>query len=140
MPASAMTFGATLMNVKGIRATIEVRDDQSLVDLHDGIQEAFGWLDDHLYAFWLDNRFWGDDEMEYTSPVEAPEGGRSAEVGLAELDLEPGSKIAYVFDFGDEWRVRLELKRTAPADDGEYPRVTDRVGEGPPQYPDYEGE
>jgi len=140
MPAHAMSFRATLMNVEGVRATIDVRDDQSLVDLHEGIQEAFGWLDDHLYSFWLDNRFWGDDETEYTSPVDADEGGQSAEVGLAELGLEPGAKIAYVFDFGDEWRVRLELKRVAPADEGEYPRVTDRVGEAPPQYPDHDDE
>jgi len=133
MPAHAMVFRATLMSVKGVRATVEVRDDQTLVDLHDGIQEAFGWLDDHLYSFWLDNRFWGNDEMEYTSPVDADEGGQSAEVGLAELGLEPGAEIAYVFDFGDEWRVRLEFKRAAPADEGEYPRVTDRVGEAPTQ-------
>ena len=136
-----MAFRATLMNVDGVRATIEVRDDQRLVDLHNGIQEAFGWFDDHLYSFWLDNRFWGDDEFEYTSPVDADdEGGQSAEVGLTELRLEPGAKIAYVFDFGDEWRVRLELKAVIPADRGEYPRVTDRLGEAPPQYPDYDDE
>ncbi|MDP9295051.1 MAG: plasmid pRiA4b ORF-3 family protein [Actinomycetota bacterium] len=129
MSASAMTFRATLMNVKGVRATIEVRDDQRLADLHDGIQEAFGWLDDHLYSFWLDNRFWGDPEMEYTSPVEAEEAVHTAEVSLAELSLQAGARIAYVFDFGDDWRVGLELTRVAPADDGEYPRVTDRVGE-----------
>lgn len=116
----------------------KVRDDQTLVDLHDGIQEAFGWFDDHLYSFWLDDRFWGDDEMEYTSPVDADEGGRSADAVLVDLGLEPGAKIAYVFDFGDEWRVRLELKNVAPVDDGDYPRVTARVGEPPPQYPDDE--
>lgn len=115
---------------------LEVRDDQTLVDLHDGIQEAFGWLDDHLYSFWLDNRFWGNDEMEYTSPIDNDEAAHTAEVPLAELVLQPGAKIAYVFDFGDEWRVRLELKQVAPVDDGEYPRVTNRVGEAPLQYPD----
>jgi hypothetical protein len=34
----------------------------------------------------------------------------------------------------------LDLKAVVPADDGEYPRVTDRVGEAPPQYPDYDDE
>lgn len=135
MPASAMTFRATLMNVDGVRATIEVRDDQTLVDLHDGIQEAFGWLDDHLYSFWLDGNFWGDDATEYTSPVDSDEAEHTADVPLAELSLEHGAKIAYVFDFGDDWRVRLELKKVASADDAEYPRVTDRVGEAPLQYP-----
>lgn len=140
MPGTAMSFRATLMNVKGVRATVEVRDDQTLVDLHDGIQEAFGWLDDHLYSFWLDNRFWGDDEMAYTSPVEVEEAAHTADVRLVELALQPGTKIAYVFDFGDEWRVRLELNQVAPADEGGYPRVTHRVGEAPPQYPDIDDE
>lgn len=135
VPVAAMHFRATLMNVKGVRAGIEVRDDQTLVDVHDGIQEAFGWFDDHLYSFWLDNRFWGDDEAEYTSPIDFHEAAHTADVQLTELALQPGTKIAYVFDFGDEWRVRLGLKHVAPADDGEYPRVTDRAGEAPPQYP-----
>jgi hypothetical protein len=133
-----MTFRAILMNVDGVRATIEVRDDQTLVDLHDGIQEAFGWFDDHLYSFWLDNRFWGDDEAEYTSPIDSDDAERTADIPLVELALEPGAKIAYVFDFGDEWRVRLELERVGPAGEEEYPRVTERVGEAPPQYPDLE--
>lgn len=131
-----MTFRATLMNVDGVRAKIEVGDDQTLVDLHDGIREAFGWLDDHLYSFWLDGNFWGDEETEYTSPVEAEEAAHTADVRLATLALEPGAKIAYVFDFGDDWRVQLKLEQVATADAVEYPRVTMREGEAPPQYPD----
>jgi hypothetical protein len=38
---------------------IEIRENQTLMDLHVGIQEAFGWMEDHLYSFWLDERFWG---------------------------------------------------------------------------------
>lgn len=54
--------------------------------------------------------------------------------------LEAGQKIAYVFDFSDEWRVRLSVTRIEPADGGVYPRILESRGVAPPQYPPYEDE
>jgi Plasmid pRiA4b ORF-3-like protein len=119
-----------------VTRSIEVREDQTLVDLHEGIQEAFGWLNDHLYSFWLDGRFWGSPSAEYTAPVEADEGVARADVVIAKLGLTPGTTIAYVFDFGDSWRVALRLKEHAEDAGGRYPRVVAAEGEAPPQYPD----
>jgi hypothetical protein len=138
-PAAAgpvYVFDATLENVRGVRARIAVRGDQHLTGVHDAIQEAFGWLDDHLYSFWLDGRFWGDDASEYTSPITADEAAHTADVPVAELDLSVGARIAYVFDFGDEWRVRLSLRAIEEGDGARYPRVVTRIGQAPPQYPD----
>jgi hypothetical protein len=59
---------------------------------------------------------------------------------LDDLGLTKGQRIAYLFDFGDEWRVRLTLRRITPADGISYPRLLESVGESPPQYPDYEDE
>ncbi|TMM19794.1 MAG: plasmid pRiA4b ORF-3 family protein [Actinobacteria bacterium] len=56
--AAVLRFDAALEDFKGVTRSIEVREDQTLVDLHEGIQQAFGWLNDHLYSFWLDGRFW----------------------------------------------------------------------------------
>jgi pRiA4b ORF-3-like protein len=70
----AFRFDAGLADIKGMSRTIELREDQTLADLHETIREAFGRLDDHLYSFWLDGRFWGDRSTEYTAPVEAEEG------------------------------------------------------------------
>jgi hypothetical protein len=137
-PMPVLVFDAELTNVRGVRARVAVRADQHLTELHDAIQEAFGWLDDHLYSFWLDGQFWGDDEQEYTSPVTSEESEHTADVPLAELDLAVGQKIAYVFDFGDDWRVRLTLREQAELDDGDYSRVLRRTGTPPPQYADYE--
>ena len=120
---------------RGVGATLAVGDEQPLTALHDAIQEAFGWYDDHLYSFWLDGKFWGAGEHEYTTPVEPDEAAHTADVPLAELDLRVGKRIAYVFDFGDEWRVRLKLRAREDSDGGTYPRVLERRGEAPPQYP-----
>jgi hypothetical protein len=93
---------------------------------------------DHLYSFWLDGKFWGDDETEYTLPFELDErGAKSAEVPMSTLGLVRGQKIAYIFDFGDEWRVTLELREIR---DGGETGILERNGEPPPQYPDLEDE
>jgi hypothetical protein len=130
-----LIFHAKLMNAHNVSARLAVRADQHLTALHDAIQEAFGWLDDHLYSFWLDGSFWGDRASEITSPDVPDEGIRTADLPIAELDLAIGAKIAYVFDFGDEWRVGLELKGSEEPDAARYPRVLTRTGQAPPQYP-----
>jgi hypothetical protein len=76
-----------------------------------------------------------DAELEFTTPETPDEGRRTADVPLAELDLVVGAKIAYVFDFGDDWRVRLTLREQPQPDGGTYPRVLQRDGIAPPQYP-----
>jgi Plasmid pRiA4b ORF-3-like protein len=120
---TVVRFDAELDNVAGVRRSIELLEDQALVELHNGIQQAFGWMDDHLYSFWLDGRFHGDRSTEYAAPIEPEEDVATAAVAISKLGLEPGTKIAYAFDFGDEWRVGLRLTETADAEEARYPRV-----------------
>ena len=131
-----LVLDAELVGVRGVHARVAVGAHQHLTALHDIVQEAFGWFDDHLYSFWLNNEFHGGDEFEYTSPELADEGCRTANIPIAELDLPIGAKIAYVFDFGDDWRVRLTLRERADPDGGHYPRVLALKGTPPPQYGD----
>lgn len=131
---TALIFDAELLNAAGVSARLAVGAEQYLTVLHDVIQEAFGWLDDHLYSFWLDGDFWGDVEQEFTSPIEPDGRAATADLPIAELGLEPGAVIAYLFDFGDEWQVLLTLRERSEADEGMYPRVIERVGSAPPQY------
>lgn len=130
----ALVFEVDLLGAEGVGARVAAAAEQHLTALHDAIQTAFGWYDDHLYSFWLDGEFWSSDEVEFTSPIDFGQGSHTADVPLAELDLAVGAPIAYVFDFGDEWRVLLTLTERCPADDGAYPRVLARRGQAPPQY------
>src|SRR5262249_1717092 len=45
---TVLRFEAALEDFPGVTRSIEVRGDQTLADLHDGIRDAFGWTDDHL--------------------------------------------------------------------------------------------
>jgi Plasmid pRiA4b ORF-3-like protein len=153
MAKQAYVFNAKLDRWPGVHRTIAVRADQTLADLHDALQAAFDWDNDHLYAFWLDGKFWSRDGTEYVHPFVLegdPFAGwglpvakprrKSAEARLSRLQLTKGRRIAYLFDFGDEWRVRLTLRHIVAADGELYPRILESVGEAPPQYPDYDEE
>jgi hypothetical protein len=131
----AYVFEAELVEYPEVSRRLAVRGDQTLEDLHEVLRRAFGWWEDHLYSFWLDAEFWGDREREYTSPIEPEDGVKTADVELDRLALEPGREIAYVFDFGDEWRVRLRLGEIRPAGDETYPAILESRGKAPPQYP-----
>ena len=136
----ALTFRASLAGFPGVSREVAVRSDQTLVDVHRILQRAFSWDDAHLYSFWLDGEFWGSAEAEYTAPVELEPGQKSARVKLAGLGLGPGATIAYVFDFGDDWRVLLTVLDTGALDEGPYPRIVASHGEAPPQYDSAEDE
>ena len=123
--------------VRGISARVAVASHGHLTALHDAIQRAFGWGDDHLYSFWLDGRFWGDDSTEYVRPGTPDSENATADLPLEELSLDVGVKIAYVFDYGDEWRVMLTVRERLH-DDEPLRRVIERRGTAPPQYPPLE--
>lgn len=115
---------------------IEMRGDQTLHDLHEAIQEAFDWDDDHLYAFYLKSK--GEEKpTAYESPY--AEGERSAaKYRLEHLPLQAGQTFAYVFDFGADLEHRVKLEAIVPGGaklDLEYPQITEQHGEAPPQYP-----
>ncbi|MDX6683084.1 MAG: hypothetical protein QOG94_3123 [Solirubrobacteraceae bacterium] len=139
MAQQTYVFDAELVGFRGVRRVIAVRDDLTLVDLHYALQSAFDWDDDHLYAFWLDGRFWTSGQEAFTRPCAAGDvplapAGRSAAVRLDGLGLGQGRRIAYVFDFGDEWRVRLRVKQVSADDGHPSPRLLSSVGVAPPQY------
>jgi hypothetical protein len=149
MPKQVYVLRADLVGFRGIHRTIAARSDQTLVDVHYALQAAFDWDDDHLYSFWLDGEFWSRNGREYTDPFHASQPNqlgalaqgsarRSAEIRLNRLKLKKGQRIAYLFDFGDEWRVRLTVRQITADDGQQYPRHLESVGDAPPQYTDYE--
>ncbi len=78
----------------------------SFHDLHNTIQAAFGWWDEHLYQFqrhpfdggWTVAEPHGEDDP----CLEEPEDSHKTEVGMfiQNMGLE---KFVYVYDFGDGW-------------------------------------
>lgn len=134
-----------------ISRTIEIRGDQSLGDLHEAIFDAFDRWDEHLYEFQFGKKpmdpmakVYGvnppDFDLKFV--MEARYEGEADETRIDSLALRVRSKFFYWFDFGDDWWHKITVKGIqddVPID--VYPRVSKRVGESPPQYPDQdEGE
>jgi Plasmid pRiA4b ORF-3-like protein len=136
---SILVFEAELLNVSGVSARVAVAGHEHLSDLHGAIQQAFNWEDDHLYSFWLDGESWGDDRTEFVRPGTPDTNSRWADVPVADLALTIGARVAYVFDYGDEWRVMLTLCGRVEGTSA-MPRVTERRGTAPPQYPPLDDE
>jgi len=117
--------------------TIAVREDQTLEQLHEALRLAFGWPDPHMYAFWMNGDWWDRDSVRYQTPFELdPDDGkvRSGRVPLSGLGLRKGKTIAYLFDFGDEWRLLLKVVDRWEAGEESYPMLVEAVGTPPPQY------
>ena len=112
-----------------ISRTIQIRGDQTLIDLHHVINQSFDRDDDHLYGFFL------PDGDRY--------GGRELMLGalVSSLNLRVGRVLRYIFDFGDDWIHNVKVTAIGEPDaDEKYPRLIHKVGESPPQYPNMEEE
>ncbi len=135
-PATVYRFKVSLANHKDVWRTIDVRSNQTLEDLHYAIQDAFGWDDDHLYAFFLSGKAW-DTSTAYFRPEGRQQGMRSARTRLDRLGLVPRKRCRYIFDFGDEWRHEVRVEKAGLSPDGDdYPRIVEEHGQAPPQYGD----
>ncbi len=133
--ANAYVFEAELLDAPGVGCRLALRGSHTLEELHGLLRRAFAWHDDHLYSFWLDGEFWGDREREYTAPFDFEESdAKSAATPLDRLGLEVGQRIAYVFDFGDEWRVLLTVADPKLAEGETLPGIVESRGKPPPQY------
>jgi hypothetical protein len=130
----------TLQWMPDVWRIIEILDNQTLEDLHYAIQHAFGWDDDHLYAFFLTGRPW-DDLTEVQRPWEESDGmpPLADEVVLSAMELKPGFEFLYIFDFGDDLRHDIKVVDALPARTrGNFPRIAERHGKAPPQYPSFD--
>ena len=118
---------------------IEIAEDQTLEDLHLVIQRAYNWSDDHLYSFFMSGRPL-DRKTEIGSPwSESRQHTHQVEIGS--LNLQPGGKFLYFFDYGDSHEFDVQVLHVNPsAPKGNYPRIAAKQGKAPPQYPDYDEE
>lgn len=130
-------FRVSLDWEKGVWRDLDLLGSHSMHDLHLMIQEAFGWDDDHLYAFYMSGRYWDGG-----SAIEHPHSNgdvSATDVLIAGLGLMPGQRFVYLFDFGDELRHRIKLvsigdEAISPKDRLSLPCVSKSQGEAPPQY------
>ena len=123
--------------------TLEIRGDQTLAELHKIIFKAFDRYDEHLYEFQVGGK--GPDDPKarrYGLPAYQDEisddfkfVGDVEQTAIDSLKLKKDETFGYWFDFGDDWWHQVNviaIEKKTPK--GRYPKITDRVGQSPPQY------
>jgi hypothetical protein len=106
--------------------------DHTLEELHNAVQEAFDFEDDHLYSFFMDAKRYS--KHAYHSPM-CDEGPFANDVRIGELGLYEGQKIIYLFDYGDSWEFEVQLLKIFKDEiPPKNPKIIEAKGEAPRQY------
>ncbi|HFE66281.1 MAG TPA: hypothetical protein ENJ93_03375 [Chloroflexi bacterium] len=129
------TFKAAYKQRKGLWRRIEIQGGQTLYDFDRILRQVFKRdTIDHMSGFWRlvrrgsSRRFREVDLGSITPFGEGDAGGKK----IAALDLQPGDKLKYVYDFGDWYEYIIELEKIAePEEDAKYPRV---IAQNRPRY------
>ena len=119
---------------------IQIKGSQTLHDLHKAIFKAFKMQDEKDYEFGVgDDPFdsfvvWTPGKIESMSGAPVVDDTTLTRIG--EIGLGIGSDMGYMFDSEDDWRFEVKVnfigKRKPRA---KYPKVIERKGKAPPQYP-----
>ena len=123
--------------------TIEIKGDNTLADLHDIIFSAFDREEEHLYEFQIGGSRPNDPKasrygIQLNDSAYADSLNDASKATLASLKLRSEDVFGYRFDFGDEWWHQIDVTKVEPkASKGKYPKITQRVGNSPPQYADF---
>lgn len=133
-----------------VSRTIEIKGSQTLMKLHYAIFDSVEFDDEHMYAFEIGGR--KPYSKTATRYAIQPPGGRMMGWGggrlgdspkekgvtqtkISSLGLKSKQKFFYEFDFGDEWWWEIQvISISDEVPKGKFPRVTERIGENPPQY------
>jgi hypothetical protein len=117
---------------------VEAASDLGLDDLHDVLQVVFGWEDYHLHRFTTGPERDPGEAFACTADLaEAFDDDPAVptwDVRVDELLAEPGERLHYQYDYGDNWWVALEVEDVI---DGHVPpgraALLEGAGAGPPE-------
>ena len=86
---------------------VRVPAELALSDLHHVIQLVMDWRDYHLHLFEVAGKEYAPPSDEETEHEETA--GDDADISVAQALAQATARIEYVYDFGDEWRLRISI-------------------------------
>lgn len=124
---------------KNLWRTVAISGEHDLDALSAIILSAYDFDNDHLYRFIYKNR--SGIEININHPF-LEDGKFTSEVRVGDLPLAVGDALFFNFDFGDDWYFELTLEQIDSLPKGKRPRpkILEKKGTPPKQYPGYDEE
>ena len=118
---------------------IEIRETDSLEDLHNAITQSFGFDGLEMASFYLSNDDW--EQGEEISMFDVSEGQDSIrlmnETSLNDVVHEAQTKLIYIYDFLSMWTFLVELAEIVEEAEGtDYPSLMFVHGQIPDKAPE----
>jgi len=143
-------FKTNFLRGKKVVREIEAPEIFSLYRLAEAIIGVYNFDFDHAFGFFSkiveSGYFKSERKYELFTDLEdegiEPTGAKSVKkTKIAEVWKNPGDKMLFLFDYGDNWLFVVELIGFGKKElKTKYPRILKSVGEAPEQYPDYDNE
>ena len=118
---------------------IEIGSEQSFLDLHKAVKEAFGFIGQEMACFYVSDEEWGKGpEIPLADMGFAEEGTVPAlmdEVHISDHIRSTSQRFIYAYDFLHMWMFMVELIHASdPVDGITYPRMIMSMGAAPDEH------
>ena len=118
---------------RSVYRVIEISGSDTLDQLCGVILDSYGFVDEHLYEFCMDNRMYSDNAYQSDPEDDEP----STNIALDELHLEKGQNFSLHYDFGDDWMFTIHVQKIDEAAAYKEAKVIREKGTVE-QYPEWE--
>jgi pRiA4b ORF-3-like protein len=103
----AVQLNARLRGVSpAVTRRIHIAEQASLGELHAALQVAFGWSDEHLYAFQIRGWQFGDPARA----LELALAGGGVDIPLAAFEFEIGEPLLYQYNLLIPWEIECRIE------------------------------
>jgi hypothetical protein len=119
---------------------IEIGSEQTFLDLHKAIKDAFGFIGQEMASFYVSDEDWGKGPEIPLADLGFGEEGSSTpalmhEVYISDHIRSTKQRFIYVYDFLHLWMFMVELIAASDPEPGAtYPRVVMSMGEAPDEH------
>ena len=136
-------FRAILDTEEDVFRDLEIEATATLEDLHNAINQSFGFDGAEVAAFYLSDDTWlqGEEFAQFDMGEGESQLRIMNETSLDSILGESQTRLIYVYDFLNMWRFLVELAEIAEPEDGvTYPNLMYVHGQIPDQAPEFEME
>lgn len=119
---------------------IEIGSEQTFLDLHKAIKDAFAFIGQEMASFYVSDKEWGKGPEIPLADLGFAEEGTPApslmhEVYISDHIRSTDQRFVYAYDFLHMWMFMLELIQASDPEPGvTYPRVVMSMGTAPDEH------